>query len=160
MDNFDNLLTRDNEFAHFASSAFVVNKNRDKILMVYHNIFKSWSWIGGHADGEADMLKVALREVREETGVKNIKPVMNSILSLDTLSVLGHFKKGSYVPAHVHLSLAYLIEADEKDSLLIKEDENSDVQWMPIDQMVEKSTESHMKPIYKKAIKKIQLGLF
>jgi ADP-ribose pyrophosphatase YjhB (NUDIX family) len=76
------------------------------------------------------------------------------------LSVLGHFKKGSYVPAHVHLSLAYLIEADEKDSLLIKEDENSDVQWMPIDQMVEKSTESHMKPIYKKAIKKIQLGLF
>lgn len=47
MDTFDNLLTRGNEFAHFTASAWLVNKDRTKVLMVYHNIYQSWSWVGG-----------------------------------------------------------------------------------------------------------------
>lgn len=54
IDTFDDILTRNNEIAHITSSGFVVNRNRDKVLMVYHNIYNSWSWTGGHADGEED----------------------------------------------------------------------------------------------------------
>ena len=160
IDTFDDVLTRNNEFAHFTSSAFVVNKNRDKVLFAYHNIYDSWAWPGGHADGETDLLNVALREVQEETGVKNIKPVTNEIFLLDTLPVLGHFKKEKYIPAHTHLSVAYLIEADENEPLTIKEDENSGVQWVLIDKVVKKSTELHMKPVYEKAIKKLSQKIY
>lgn len=51
------------------ASAWVVNKDRSKVLMIYHNIYNSWSWLGGHADGETDLLAVAIREVREEAGI-------------------------------------------------------------------------------------------
>jgi 8-oxo-dGTP pyrophosphatase MutT (NUDIX family) len=156
MDSFEDLLTRNNEFAHFTSSAFVVNKEKTKVLMIYHKIYDSWGWTGGHADGEDDLLSVALREVEEETGVKKLKPVSNDIFLLDILSVIGHFKRGKYVSAHVHLSVAYLIEADENEPLRIKEDENSGVAWVPIGEVVAKSTEPHMKILYKKAIDKIQ----
>ena len=64
-------LTRKNEIAHVTTSIWTVNKDRTKTLMVYHKIYDSWSWIGGHADGEEDLASVALRELNEETGVEN-----------------------------------------------------------------------------------------
>ncbi len=153
---FDDVLTRNNEIAHITSSAFVVNKNRDKVLMVHHNIYNSWSWTGGHADGETDLLAVAIREVKEETGVKNVYPVISDIFSIDILTVVGHIKKGKYVAPHLHLSIAYLLEADEEEALTIKEDENSGVRWVPIDKVNEYSNEAHMKKVYEKLISKIK----
>lgn len=64
--NNENAFSRENTVAHITSSAWVVNKDRSKVLMVYHNIYNSWSWMGGHADGETDLLSVAIREVKEE----------------------------------------------------------------------------------------------
>ena len=63
------IFTRDNAMAHMTASAWVVNRQRTKVLMAYHNIYQSWSWLGGHADGEQDLLQVAVREVKEETGL-------------------------------------------------------------------------------------------
>lgn len=51
INTFDDVLTRENEFGHFASSAFVVNKDRTKMLVVYHNIYDAWIF-------QADMLMV------------------------------------------------------------------------------------------------------
>lgn len=153
---FEDILTRENEIAHMTSSAFVLNKNRDKVLMVYHNIFDSWSWIGGHADGEEDLLSVALRETEEETGLKKLFPVDEKIWSLDILPVFGHRKKGKHVSPHLHLSVAYLIEGNEKEPLMVKPDENSAVQWIPIDEIDQYSNESHMKKIYHKIIEKLR----
>ena len=64
----EDVYSRENLTAHMTASAWVVNANRDKVLMAYHNIYHSWSWLGGHADGERDLLAVALREVGEESG--------------------------------------------------------------------------------------------
>ena len=66
LNNFDDALTRQNEYGHFTSSAFVLNKERTKILMIYHNIYKSWAWVGGHSDGDNDLLDVAMKEAKEE----------------------------------------------------------------------------------------------
>ena len=52
--------------AHMACSIWVVDPSFTQTLLVYHNIYDSWSWIGGHADGECDLAAVALRELQEE----------------------------------------------------------------------------------------------
>jgi 8-oxo-dGTP pyrophosphatase MutT (NUDIX family) len=153
---FDNYLSRENEYGHICSSAFVLNKERTKIVMIYHNIYKSWGWMGGHADGDSDLLHVAVKEAKEESGLMNVKPISDDILILDTIPVIGHTKKGKYVPAHVHLSVAYLLEADETEKLSIKEDENSGVRWVPIGDMVGISIEPSLQYVYDKAIKKMR----
>lgn len=153
---YDDILTRNNEIAHITSSAFVVNRKRDKVLMVHHNIYNSWSWTGGHADGDEDLLSVAIREVKEETGVRNVYPVSEDILTLDIIPVQGHIKKEKYVAPHLHLSITYLFEADENEPLVVKPDENSGVQWIPIDEIDRFSNEPHMIKIYNKAVSKIK----
>ena len=155
-DMFDDILSRDNNIMHITSSAFIVNKNRTKVLMVHHNIYNSWCWTGGHADGEENLLLVAINEAQEETGVKNIFPVSDDILSLDILPVFAHIKKGKYISSHLHLSVAYLIEADDMEPLIVKPDENSDVKWIPINEIDLYSNEPHMMKIYNKILYKIK----
>ena len=100
--NNENAFSRENTVAHITASAWVVNKDRSKVLMVYHNIYNSWSWLGGHADGETDLLSVAVREVKEEAGISNVTPVSEDIFSLESLTVDGHWKNGKYVSSHLH----------------------------------------------------------
>lgn len=121
IDSFDDVLTRDNKYGHFTASAWVVNKERTKVLMIYHNIYKSWAWTGGHADGDSDLLYTAIREAKEETGIVNVNPIMNDIFSIEIICVNGHEKRGKYVSSHVHLNVTYLLEADENDKIFIKE---------------------------------------
>ena len=99
------LFTRENKTAHMTASAWVVNRDRSRVLMVYHNIYHSWSWLGGHADGEQDLLGVAIREVQEESGIHNVTPVSDDIFSLEILTVDGHEKRGEYVSSHLHLNV-------------------------------------------------------
>lgn len=123
----ENILERENQTAHFSASSWLLNKEHTKVLMIYHNIYHSWSWTGGHADGEANLLEVAKREAMEETGIKNIITVSDEIYSVEILTVDGHVKRGSYVPSHIHLNVTYLMEADEQEVLRVKPDENSGV---------------------------------
>ena len=145
------LFTRENEVAHFTASAWLVNKEHTKVLMIYHNIYNSWSWTGGHADGERDLLVVAIKEAQEETGVQTITPVSEEIFSIEILTVDGHVKRGKYVPSHLHLNVTYLLEADEAEVLRVKPDENSGVAWFSLEEALEKCTEPWMiKWIYSK----------
>lgn len=127
--------------AHMTASAWVVNRDRSKVLMVYHKIYDSWSWTGGHADGEEDLLSVAVREVKEETGVKTVTPVSDDIYSLEVLTVDGHEKRGRYVSSHLHMNVTYLLEADETEELRVCEDENRGVSWFTLEGALEASTE-------------------
>ena len=126
---------RDNELVHITASAWIVNTERTRVLMAYHNIMQSWAWLGGHADGERDLLQVALREAREESGVRNIRPLSTDLYSVEMLTVDGHVKRGKYVNSHLHLNATYLLEADETDELFMKADENSGVRWIPINEV-------------------------
>ena len=152
---FDDVLTRDNEVAHITCSGFVMNKARDHVLMIHHNIYNAWGWTGGHADGETDFLQVALREVEEETGVMNLQPVTPDIISLDVLTVVGHMKKGVFISPHLHLNVSYLIEAGEDEQLTVKLDENSGVKWIPVNEIANVCNEPHMIPLYEKIISKV-----
>ena len=156
----DDAFLRENLIAHMTASAWVVNPKRDKVLMVYHRIYDSWSWTGGHADGEEDLLAVALREVTEETGVTHVRPVSEDIFSLETVTVEGHEKRGEYVPSHLHLNLTYLLEADDTEALRVCEDENKGVAWFGLDEALEASTEPwFVKRIYGKLNEKLKKTL-
>ena len=157
INDFDDVLTRENVYGHFTSSAFVLNKERTKILMVYHKIYNSWAWTGGHSDGDNNLLYVAMKEAKEETGIKNVKPILNDIYSLELISVRGHIKKGKYVASHTHFNVTYLLEADENEEIHIKEDENIGVKWVPIDEILDATSETWVRDrVYSKIINKMK----
>lgn len=127
----DGTLHRENLLAHITSSGFIMNPARDRALMIHHNIRDTWAWTGGHADGDGNLLAVALREAQEETGASAIRPLDGQIASIDVLPVYPHVKNGRQVSAHLHLSIAYLLLCDDDASLRVKPDENSGVRWFP-----------------------------
>ena len=169
--------------AHMACSIWVVDPTFTQTLLVYHNIYDSWSWIGGHADGECDLAAVALRELQEETGVAHarlvageahgaddasavpaptvdgLRPLCGSggIYSLEVLTVDGHEKRGAYVSSHLHLNVTYLAIADPAEPIRIKPDENSGVRWVPLEDAIRLSTEPWIRDrIYRKLLDKLK----
>ena len=153
MDTFPDLLTRENEMAHFTASCWIVNPARTHALMAFHNLYQSWAWLGGHADGEADLLAVALKEANEESGVA-ARPVLRDIFSVEILGVPGHVKRGKYVSSHLHLNVTYLLEADEEQALHEKPDENSGVRWFALRDVVPNTREPEMRVVYQKLMDK------
>ena len=151
-----NVFRRDNLRNHFTASAWITNTKRDKVLMAYHRLYDAWAWTGGHADGDTNLLHVALKEAWEETGV-HASPLDENIYSIEILNVNGHEKRGLYIPSHLHLNVTYLLEADENESLSIKEDENSGVRWFTLDEALENCTEPWMvQRIYSKLNAKLR----
>lgn len=151
------IFTRENGLVHMTASAWIVNRERTKVLMAYHNLYQSWAWLGGHADGDENLLRVALREVQEESGLARVTPVSEEIFSVESLPVFGHMKREKYVPSHIHLNVTYLMEADEHDALHEKPDENSAVGWFELDEALEKVSEEWMRDhIYKKLNEKLR----
>ena len=149
-----NLLTRDDPEMHFTASSWIVSPDRQRVLLVWHERYRSWSWTGGHADGEEDLLAVAMREASEETGVAEVRPVIPEIFSLEILGVAAHVRRGQYVSAHRHLNATYLLEADPALPLRPAPGETSAVAWFAMDEILSRSTEAHMLPIYRKLIEK------
>lgn len=158
LENEDNVLTRENQKYHFTVSAWIVTPDRKKVLMCYHNIYNSWAWLGGHTDGESNLREVILKEVREESGVTNIKFLLDEIFSLEILTVDGHIKKGKYVSFHLHLNITFLLEAEETEKLLINPDENSDLDWIAVEEISIKSSEKwFVENIYSKLNTKVEI---
>ena len=142
---------------HMTASAWVTNADHSRILMAYHNLYDSWSWLGGHADGDTDLPAVALREVEEESGIHSLRILSDGIFSLEVLTVDGHLKRGHYVPSHLHLNLTWLVEADEREALRIKADENSAVAWFTPEEAVSSSSEPWFREhIYSKLNEKMR----
>lgn len=148
------ILTRENTIAHITVSGFVLSRDGNWVLMAHHNIYKTWAWTGGHADGETDLLSVALREVREETGAEHITPLSTAIASVEILPVWGHMKRGKYVCAHQHLNISYLLTADQSDPIAPREGENTRVAWLPADKLLELTNEWEMDEVYIKLLER------
>lgn len=150
--NPNTILTRENKIAHLTASGFILSPDGEEVLMAHHNIYQVWAWTGGHADGDPDLLAVALREAREETGAAHIRPLSTEIASVEILPVWGHVKRGRYVPAHLHLNVSYLLTADRAGPLTVREGENTGVAWLPADRLLELTNEWQMDEVYTKLL--------
>lgn len=152
----DALLSRDCLVAHFTASSMILSPDGERVLMAYHNLYDSWAWTGGHADGEDDPLSTAVREAREETGVQALRLLLPTPVSLEILPVWSHIKRGTPVPTHLHLNVTYALGADDSDFLRIKADENSGVQWLEIAKLNDFVSEPPMRPVYHKILSQIR----
>ena len=155
IDGGEELLTRENKLMHFTSSCWVMNPERTKALMVHHNIYNAWSWMGGHADGCADLLAVAKKELAEESGVADARLISEIPITLEMIGVQSHEKKGKYIAPHIHLNVTYLFEVEEDVPLRIKEDENSGVMWRSVEDIRADRTEPHMNKLYNKLLDRL-----
>ncbi len=143
LESGEELYLRSNLSAHLSASAWVTNQTHDKVLMAYHKIFDTWAWLGGHADGDHDLLAVAHREIKEETGLET-HPINGEIASIEILTVKGHEKHGKYVPSHLHFNITYLFEGDDQAPIHNKPDENTGVAWYGLDEAMTKVKEPWM----------------
>ena len=150
-------LERSNLIAHFTVSTIIVNEAMDKVLFAHHNIYKSWGWLGGHNDGDENLIRVALKETKEESGLKNLRLYSEEIFMLDTIYVPNHIKHGKHVSDHLHLNATFLVIADERETPIVNVEENSGVAWFPIATVLASVHEPRMIPIYQKAFQKISL---
>lgn len=118
--------------AHVTGSSWVVNPNRTHVLMLHHKKHDQWFQPGGHADGQADIIAVALRETQEETGLSPdlIKLVSDEIFDIDIHAIPAIASD----PPHEHIDVRFLVEMD--DSLEVPgNDESHQVIWVPLAQV-------------------------
>ena len=135
-------------------NGYKMNLTLDKVLLIHHNIRNAWAWTGGHADGDSDLLRVAIKEAKEETGVSAIHPLFEEIASIDILPVFGHERHGEYVSAHLHLSVAYILICDELQATRRKPDENTGVAWFETEKFTNEYFDSSDVCLYNKLIHK------
>lgn len=157
LDSGVDIYTRNCNTAHLTASGWVVSPDRRKVLMAYHNLYDSWAWLGGHADGMEDLQAVAKKEIREESCLEEVTPLGDGIFSLEILTVDGHEKRGQYVSSHLHLNVTYLFEADPGAPIHHKPDENKAVAWFDTGEVLKKSTEPWFcQRVYSKLMDKVR----
>ncbi len=154
---FENHLLRENCFGHLTASTWVLNEDLNKILLLYHNDFKGFVYPGGHADGDNNLLNVTLKELEEETGLKDVI-VSEKIFSLECAPIANHVKKGKNVSAHTHHNISYLIivKNENMSDIRILETENSVVKWFDIADLDLEILVKWFQPVYITAKEKIR----
>jgi 8-oxo-dGTP pyrophosphatase MutT (NUDIX family) len=121
---------RDHLPGHITGSAWVVNASRSQVVLLHHGSLGRWLQPGGHADGDENVLGVALRELEEETGLKKVKALLPGIFDLDVHPIPA--KKG--FPDHFHYDVRFLFEADDHAPVIVSE-ESFAVTWVPFGEL-------------------------
>lgn len=124
---------------HLTASAWVVDATRTRTLLTHHRKLDRWLQLGGHVDGEADLLAAALREVREESGLTRVRAVSAEIFDVDRHRIPARKTE----PEHWHFDVRFLIEADAAEPLVISEESN-DLAWVPLAELAKYSSEESL----------------
>lgn len=112
---------------HFTGSALLLNRAGDRVLLNRHKALGFWMQFGGHADGCADLLDVARRELCEESGLSAIMPVRESIVDIDIHPIPYNAKKAE--PAHLHYDVRYIFRLQDDNDNFVISDESADMRW-------------------------------
>jgi 8-oxo-dGTP pyrophosphatase MutT (NUDIX family) len=124
---------------HLTGSAWIVDAPRRRVLLTHHRKLDKWLQPGGHADGDPDLLAVALREAREETGLTRLRAVSPKVFDVDRHSIPP---RGA-TPGHWHLDLRFLVEADPAEALIVS-DESHDLAWVDLARVAALNPEESM----------------
>ena len=156
-DHFDDLLTRANTIIHLCASPWILSRDHKQVLLIYHRIYDSWGWSGGHCDGDPDLSAVALREGKEETGISSLQLASEELFAIDVLSVPRHEKKGEQISSHLHINVTYLVYGDPSLPLVYKADEVKGARWFDAAHLDSIVQEKAMLPVYDKLNEKARM---
>ena len=130
---FQSLLESENSYqrthvpGHITGSAWIIDSTRQYVLLTHHAKLNKWLQPGGHADGDENVLRVALREAEEETGVKNFTLLSHKFFDIDIHPIPDR----KDMVAHDHYDIRFLLQADRNDPLIITE-ESHDLRWVKL----------------------------
>lgn len=155
LESYPNCFERSLEHAHFTASAWVVNEERTHCLLTHHAKLNRWLQLGGHADGEAALWKVALKEVSEESGLKNLQLIDEEIFDID-IHLIPEYKG---IPAHDHYDVRFLVLASMNEPLQFNH-EAKDMAWLPLEKVKQqvKQNDSIVRMLNKTVQLKINKG--
>jgi 8-oxo-dGTP pyrophosphatase MutT (NUDIX family) len=132
---------------HLTGSAWIVSADRKRTLLTLHGKLNKWLQLGGHADGDPDLLAVALREAREESGLTRLRVVSQGLFDVDRHWIPGRGAE----PAHWHHDLRFMIEADPAEPLTIS-DESQALSWVEVAQVPGLNPEESMVRMARKTL--------
>jgi 8-oxo-dGTP pyrophosphatase MutT (NUDIX family) len=109
------------------ASAWIVDPERTQAVLLHHRKLERWLQLGGHVDGDPDVRRSALREAREESGLRTLRLIAESIYDIDVHRIPA---RGSE-PAHDHYDVRFALEADPREPL-VRNEESHDVRWIAL----------------------------
>ncbi len=132
---------------HLTGSAWILSPDRTRTLLTHHHKLDKWLQLGGHADGDTDLLAVALKEAREESGLNNVHAVSAEIFDVDRHWIPA--RKSD--PGHYHYDLRFMIEADPAEPLVISS-ESKDLAWVEVSRVAALNPEESMARMVRKTL--------
>jgi 8-oxo-dGTP pyrophosphatase MutT (NUDIX family) len=130
---------------HLTGSAWIVSPERERTLLTHHHKLDKWLQLGGHADGQSDLLAAALREAHEESGLTRVRVVSPEIFDVDRHWIPARKTE----PGHYHYDLRFLFEADPAEPLAISS-ESKDLAWVELDRVTALNPEESMARMVRK----------
>ncbi|MEX0849480.1 MAG: NUDIX hydrolase [Candidatus Dependentiae bacterium] len=122
--NNEDCFERSLSIGHITASSWLLNKDGTKVLLMYHAKLNRWVQLGGHCDGDADVLAVAIKEAQEESGIEHIEPVSYEIFDIDVHLIPANAKE----PEHYHYDVRFLLHVTS-DEDFIRNHESKDMRW-------------------------------
>ena len=135
----ENCFDRSLSIGHVTGSAWVVNRAGTHTLLTHHKKLNKWLQLGGHADGDTDVLRVAKREVAEESGIRDVVLVGEGIFDVDIHLIPARQNEAE----HHHYDVRYALQVVGDDGYVVS-DESHDLDWIEIDRLAERTTEASM----------------
>lgn len=146
VDEHANCFNRSLKEGHVTASAWIVDPNCKQILLVHHKKLGLWLQPGGHCDGDSDVVRVAKKEVQEETGLKDFSILSEEIFDLD----IHEIPVWKAVPAHYHYDVRFLIYADREQPITLS-DESNDLRWFKFSEISEATSDASVFRMAEKA---------
>jgi 8-oxo-dGTP pyrophosphatase MutT (NUDIX family) len=115
---------------HMTGSAWVVDLEREHVLLTHHRKLNRWLQMGGHADGDPDLLAVAMREAREESGLTRVRVLSETPFDVDVHLIP---ERGAEA-AHYHHDVRFLMEADREEPFVVSEESHA-LAWVRIEEL-------------------------
>jgi len=112
---------------HLTASAWIVDAARQRTLLTHHHKLDRWLQLGGHVDGNPDLKSAALREAREESGLRRIRTITEEIFDVDRHRIPARGEE----PEHWHYDVRYLLEADPTELLTVSS-ESKELAWVEL----------------------------
>ena len=125
---------RRNPVAHFTGSAWLVSADGGRVLLMHHRKLDRWLQPGGHADGDTDLARVALREAEEETGLAGLH-VDGGIFDVDRHRIPARADE----PEHWHYDLRYVVRASADESFVVNAESHA-LAWRPVNEVAADET--------------------